>query len=413
MRGEFENIWQDAFEGASITPSEEVWNGIASRMDNNSGKRNWVTILLIAATVTVAFAFPLTVGNSEYEFRPQEAEITSTNQAEDLNSGNLATSPDDLAPGKSDRVVVAKEPIDQGQVIDRVEEPAFDNEMTAATLSSTDLGMGASSEKDITYQLLQKEPGSGLNQYYILPAYKRKESNFDRSLMAFGNINSGRQTAGNFSTMDFVGGSADFENGPDLSNRKNSNRSEDGGATFYVGLGAELPVSKRINLTAGIGYQNQRLNGTSNTIYEENGKQFPVGIYDPLLPGTIFLSENYDYISNNQFISVPVGAKFALVNKRVKLRFGLGLSPDFMLSHRVTSSEYGTSKTSLSETAYNTVQFTGLVNLDVLLPIHTNYGLAIETGLRQGLVPYAQNGSEFASSFNFGIILFYQLKNSR
>ena len=152
------------------------------------------------------------------------------------------------------------------------------------------------------------------------------------------------------------------------------------------------------------------MNGSSNLIYDENGKQYPVGIYDPIVPGTIFLSENYDYVSNNQFISVPIGAKYALVDKRVKLRFGLGVSPDFMISHKVSSTAYGNSSAKLSQTEYNTVQFTGLANLDVLLPLHTNYGLALETGLRQGLVPYVKNGSEFTTSFNFGVILFYQIK---
>ena len=55
MRGEFDNIWKDAFDEASITPSEKVWNGISSSMDGNSGRRGWVTMLLVAATVTMAF----------------------------------------------------------------------------------------------------------------------------------------------------------------------------------------------------------------------------------------------------------------------------------------------------------------------------------------------------------------------
>jgi hypothetical protein len=211
--------------------------------------------------------------------------------------------------------------------------------------------------------------------------------------------------------MEFLNTASDFEKAPGFSNAGDyANRSEEGGATFYLGIGAELPVSKRINLSFGLGYQNQRLNGTSNTIYEENGRQYPVGIYDPVLPGTIFLSESYEYVSNNQFVSLPLGAKYAIIDKRVKLRLGLGLSPDFMLSHKVMAVEYGSRSTQLSATAYNPIQLTALLNLDVLLPLRTNYGLAVETGLRQGMVPYVENGREYTTSINFGVILFYQIK---
>ena len=69
MRGLYEQQWQEAMSGATIHPSEDLWNNIASSLDKESGRHNWVTILLIAATVTMAFAFPLTIGNSSLHIR--------------------------------------------------------------------------------------------------------------------------------------------------------------------------------------------------------------------------------------------------------------------------------------------------------------------------------------------------------
>jgi hypothetical protein len=409
MRGEFENTWNDAFEGTSITPSEDVWHGIVSRMDSGNSKRNWVTILLIAATVTVAFAFPLTVGNSEYEFKPMQAEMAKAEKAAkgaentDVNhaeQGRIARHKpiEPLKTSTSDHGLLAG----SGAATSESNNPEIDAEEYYSEVNSQGV---------IDIQSLQEAPAMLLDKYYILPAYRSSEADFDKTLLAYGNINTGRQSAGSsFSNFNFLQASADFEQASGFGSRDFDNRYEDGGTTFYVGLGVEIPLTRRINLAAGIGYQNQRLNGSSNTIYEENGRQYPLGIYDPIRPGTIYLSQNYDYLSNNQFISIPVGAKYALIAKQVKFRIGLGVSPDFMLSHKVSSTAYGTSKTALSETAYNTIQFTGLLNMDVLIPLHKSYGLAIETGVRQGLMPYVEYGDQYTTSFNFGIILFYQLK---
>ena len=57
MRGLYEQQWQEAMAGAAIQPSEGLWDNIAASLDNERGRNHWVTILLIAATVTVAFAF--------------------------------------------------------------------------------------------------------------------------------------------------------------------------------------------------------------------------------------------------------------------------------------------------------------------------------------------------------------------
>ena len=69
MSGLYEQQWQDALAGAAIQPSDGLWDNIANELDGKRGRHNWVTILLIAATVTVAFAFPLTIGNSSLQIR--------------------------------------------------------------------------------------------------------------------------------------------------------------------------------------------------------------------------------------------------------------------------------------------------------------------------------------------------------
>ena len=83
MRGLYEQQWQEVMSGGVIEPSADLWDKIAADLDSERGRHNWVTILLIAATVTVAFAFPVTVGNSSLEVResyqPKIAQIDNSN----------------------------------------------------------------------------------------------------------------------------------------------------------------------------------------------------------------------------------------------------------------------------------------------------------------------------------------------
>lgn len=94
MSNSYEQQWQQAMAGVSIQPSEGLWNNIVTNLDASRGRNAWVTILLIAATVTIAFAFPLTIGNSSFEARPDaqhyisNLEDTTTNSREITNSSS-------------------------------------------------------------------------------------------------------------------------------------------------------------------------------------------------------------------------------------------------------------------------------------------------------------------------------------
>ena len=74
MKSLYEQKWIKAIEGAKIEPSEALWDKIASKLDNERGRNYWVTILIIAATVTLAFSFPLTIGDSTFKARQHSQE---------------------------------------------------------------------------------------------------------------------------------------------------------------------------------------------------------------------------------------------------------------------------------------------------------------------------------------------------
>ncbi len=81
MKGLYEQHWKQAVGGARIEPSEALWNNIASKLDKERGANYWVTLLMIAATITIAFSFPLTIGNSAFEALPDTNQFVTQLEA--------------------------------------------------------------------------------------------------------------------------------------------------------------------------------------------------------------------------------------------------------------------------------------------------------------------------------------------
>ena len=412
MRGEYENNWHNAFEGTSMEPSTQVWNNIASSMDSRNGKRNWVTILLIAATVTVAFSFPLTIGNSSYEVSPQNLLITETTPALDNSETTRAR---DI-----NQITTLDQSLIQKPILPLKDEKFEDVDLVkghkelSENWNSQDVQPTSAIVKRLSYQYSMsiKEPSSGLDSYYILPIYQYNKGQKSRGMVALGSISTGSQSAAGPGGMDMLfAASADTElsnNG--LENISSGSRNEEGGVSFYLGLGMEFPIGRKFSLGTGLGYLNQKLDGTSNMVYDIDGNFVPLGAYDSILPGTIFLSENYNYTANNKFISIPAYLKYPFVDRKIKFRAGLGLSTDIMVGHEIISAEYGSISYSPASTDYNTVILNGLLNIDLLLPVSENYGLAVEAGLRRGFTSIASEGNTFPTSFNLGVIIFYQFQ---
>ena len=65
----YEHLWQKAFDKAEFAPSDKVWSGVSRSLDQGSRANGWLPILLVAASVTLAMAFPATIGDSVLQLK--------------------------------------------------------------------------------------------------------------------------------------------------------------------------------------------------------------------------------------------------------------------------------------------------------------------------------------------------------
>lgn len=428
MRGLYEQQWQEAMSGATIQPSDDLWNNIASSLDKDSGRHNWVTILLIAATVTVAFAFPLTIGNSSLQIREslepsiaqeegsnvssersdsgandfvqkKENELVTTNSVD--NNSQDVTIKDNNAKQNEGLLTRITEKEESVKSLDSTNKLAYGSETIALSSSST-IGYGME-----VFDLNNSIIVADINDYYFIPYYLPSGNPPNRNLLASLNMGTGSLNASNgFSTQN-----ADFaEAATDFNSSFSDDRVENSGTTYYFGAGVELPIGKRWSFLAGLGYLAQKASGTSNIVLDAGNGYQPLGAYDPIVPGTIFLSESYNYSVTNSYINVPLTFKYPFVNRKIKFRGGIGVSTDFMISHTINSDTYGKASYSPASMEYKTVVLAGLINLDLSYSLNNQYAIALETGWRKGITSIDESKDYYPSSFTVGLILFYKIR---
>jgi hypothetical protein len=433
MSGLYEQQWQEAMSGVSIQPSDDLWNNIASSLDKESGRHNWLTILLIAATVTVAFAFPLTIGNSSLEISKSLENHITSNEGVDNNANASSASGIDKAIQKSNNELGANNSVDNtgqrnilkdngGEKNERLlarttakeaSVESLDKSTNKVVYGSETIALSNSSASGYGMEVFDLDNSivvTDMHDYYFIPYYLPFSNSTDRSLLASLNMGTGSLNAGNgFNSFGLQ--NADFaEAAADLSSGFSDDRVENSGTTYYFAAGVELPIGKRWSLLAGLGYLAQNASGTSNIVVDAGNGYQPLGAYDPIAAGTIFLSESYNYTVTNSYINVPLTFKYPFVNRKIKFRGGIGISTDFMISHTINSDTYGKASYNPASMEYRTVVLAGLINLDLSYSLNKQYAIALETGLRKGFTSIDESKNYFPSSFTVGLVLFYKIR---
>ncbi len=411
MKGLYEKKWQKAAEGAKIEPSAALWNSIASNLDMKKGRNYWVTLLLVAATVTLAFSFPLTIGDSAFKLRQHSNQpvaqldtVSNSNGGTNINTGtklvsNLNSKNNNKSNTQSYSISSAEKSQHTALVINKNNDS---NLYFIKEVKAQGVGFG-SLNWDINFQL------ANLNSYYIIPYFMSLKKSENRNLLASLNMGTGSSST----SGGLFNNATNRVEAMSLSAKSDAlEQSESKGAAFYMGAGIELPIGNRLTLLTGIGYLAQKAEGVNNVVIDTKKGYQPLSIYAPIGLASVFLSEPYRYTLTNNYISIPIAIKYPIINRKIKFRAGAGISTDFMLSHTISSEPYQKATYKPNEAGYNSIVLSGLVNFDVSYNINRHYSIALETGVRQGITPIDKSNKLSPSSFTAGIILFYKIQKN-
>lgn len=423
MRRLYEQNWKKAVEDAKIEPSKALWHNIVSNLDEEKGRNYWVTILMIAATVTIAFSFPLNIGNSSFDARLDrqqyigqvENDASSLKQSSDISSVNKIHIQNSISKSlvKNSKSIISHQ--NKANSVNNIIASIEAKESHSISVNNNSGTIKMASVQGVEFTSLDRGNSFKLvtvNNYYFIPYFMPIKKDIHRNLLASLNMGTGNSSnsgglLNSFNTENTKVYALSDQN-DSFSNA--SNQYESKGSTFYIGGGIEFSVGKRWALLAGIGYLSKKAEGTNNVVLVDGGGYKPLGVYDPLELGSVFLSESYHYSLTNNYITVPISFKYPLIKRKIKFRAGAGIGTDFMLSHNINSETHGKASYNPSEIAYESVVLSGLVNFDVSYSLSNQYSIALESGIRKGITPIDKNKEFYPSSFTVGIVLFYKIK---
>ncbi len=416
----FEEEWSQAFEGAEVAPSENVWTSIdlkLSHADSGNMKRRVIFYQrLAAAAVFFALCIGATgvwylAGESEVKQLAKTAEASHENTTADANSQSLSSN-----DGTKDKVSSnsAESLNGTNQSDNRI---AYRN--TARTLihgSSQQLagnsgdGTVSLSElksvsqqseikhkwydvtlaKEVNFLATLKVNGKPIEQIASARKFKEvpKEKNNDKetkedwwaSVNGSGGIYSQTATSNSIAANLFSTGSNVNLRTPPASSAANV------GTSYSYGVSVGKKVSKRWVLMTGISYLNQSIDYNSNIVLQNSSNQSKAFFSEIATQSSdLATTTPYTIKNTNEFVSLPLQAGYLILNRKAGIQLNAGVAADLFYKNTVADQSGQVSSYSQGagdNSVYRTVNWTGLVGTELSYKMNSHYRIAIVPGVR-------------------------------
>ncbi len=126
------------------------------------------------------------------------------------------------------------------------------------------------------------------------------------------------------------------------------------------------------------------------------------------------INSNSDIIVNNtyRYLSVPIMIRYKLVNKKIGISAGAGISADIFINNQIGNHKEGVSEQTFnsSNSIYKSLGYSGLLNLRMDYKLSKRYSFFLEPGFRTALSSFTKASSvnSYPISLNVGTGLRFQ-----
>lgn len=421
-RQKFEENWKSAFDGAEVTPSDQVWNSIelelAGRESMAMKKRVVFYQRLAAATVLFAlmmggYAFyasykdgarqPVVKNIEQNEVRPtpkSNTEITPAGKS--ANSAGVTgtritehhsvqqtvlaeeKSTEEQLPRKSD--LVAETPEQQGNV---TEQPMGEIQEEHRQEIKEE------PKKEVTSPILQTAPlVASLDPDEQPEKVEKKKDRAGSTWLAVGaaagnySPNSGTATA---SRADASSGafSPTYASLDAASNNSNKTRV---GTSYSVGMAVGKKFGRFV-IQSGVNLNKQQVDYTSS--YDSrsqttNTAKASMSDYNLAESASLTPTAAYTVNSSMEIISIPVQAGYMIIDRKLGWQVNAGVSPDFFLKNTLVDKSGQRERFTQSAgdaSPYRSVNWSGLLNTELSYKIGQHYRLSLVPGVRYSFNP--------------------------
>lgn len=426
-RQKFEESWKSAFEGAEMTPSDNVWNsievGLAGAESARMKKRVVFYQRVAAATIGVAlitglYAFYLSNGTNEQLADASKPNTLQPTQPEKTNSSSNQETPQAIDHGGGPAASQSEPRLTSGAATqpttptgqqfarlnnvttvnnDRFTKYQIKNAagFVPASVPNLEVTWPGSVAFDSTYssepttEVIAQEPVSTTELVAELSPDKSQEKQGRKTVAegfwvaiggAAGNYapnSAATQTGGYLQATGVAKASDSFAgSGP------RSNPSKVGYA-YTIGMAAGKRFG-RVIVQSGVNLVKQEIEYTSNyaAISTSNTAAASVAEYQA---SSLQLTNEYKVASSIDIVSIPVQVGYLIVDRRVGWQMNAGVSSDFFLRNTLvdkSGQQQSYTQGAGDSSPYRSVNWSGLVNTELSYRLGTNFRLSLVPGVR-------------------------------
>ena len=439
-REHIDNLFADHLYNYEENAPSYIWNNIQSDIKRTKRLKKYSKIRAIAATVALLLTFGIGYYSSDYTLRKKyEARYLSGNHVNKFSSDKNQFPEDSVGSSFDDSAVYA-----------------VSNEKSNTSITTENLVDDYNKETrgllyklyDLSKEIFFNNPKDELNTNQLAQGKQDRKENtpnqllIDTLLIEKENLQEGgfllsekneKRSSWSFGTkfspvysMAENSGSTDQSQSQSLKSAVNNDRPnteavEKAIMSFSGGVNVNYHLSKRWSLESGLFYSQRKqtaenLVGSAMTGYEEEmmvytpgGAKFLQGEPNGMEMGgsevigtsrdETFYSLNMDYVSNFEYIELPILVRYKIVDRKLGLDVLSGVSTNFLIGNNtsITSEE---SKLWSGETDdVNPLLYNATFGLGLNYNFYRNFSFNLEPTFKYSIVPTSTSLTRYPYSF--------------
>lgn len=450
-RSEFDKSWKDAFEDASIEPSQGLWGKIDGVLANGESAKYKKRLIFYKYVAAASILLLVTTGLLSY-YLIQKAGTSAGNPVamedsinNDQNTNAQAVQEENFlgsGNGQKNRAAPMNIP-DANSTQATPDEPEETNALVAEaeTLADTSIDSDELDNSSLNHQnneaiALQddgKFSGSGLAalsslapkklkpgeinwdayHMYLVPTVTHEEKPLenDEKMILFAGLNF---TPGYFdpnikAIVPSLQANAflnDAVQSATFNSASTQERDVTSGSSYAFGFDMGVKLKERWVIETGLQYFVNNSNATANAFVEDH-QQNKRALYVTTAESNDFSYSRINISSpiplNNsfQFASIPLKLGYMILDKKLSIMVSSGVSSEFFLRNEVSEENNRQASVTIrpgDNSPYNSVYFNGLASARFSYHFSDNYSFSLEPSYRMAISSFAKASSRFTSA---------------
>ncbi len=417
-KGNFEKVWRNAFEGAKLTPSDQLWAGIEAGIANDEVvryKRGMVYYKWLAAAGILLFTGLL--GYIGYQSLTTESSLTE-NKSKRKNVKSVFQVTDSVLSitkkeGSAEPFLIQQEITPSS--IKSLEATPSNNQKIQPRENLEGIKYLTVIERQQSKAIIEEQNFPPLPQRISgVPIYRSDQDPKRVVLWAGLNVTPGYFDP-NFQSQGVVQGLQSPSFAQSTLQPEEEHRT---GFSMSFGIEMGVKLSDRWQLSGGIQYLNNNVQSSTNAILDQRTPIFSSVIE------TLDLSDsraNITFVPTEldntfQFLSIPVQAGYLVLDKKVKVLVNAGIASDIFLKNKITALDRSLESITInpgSNAPFRSVYFNGILGVEASYEFLPRYLITLEPRYKLAISDFTRpesSYSSFPSSFGIGLGVKYIFK---